>query len=659
MKSKTQEMQEEIKKPFIKKMIDGLLRHEELEREIHGKTMPKVLATAADSALYNLPSKNQSVKKYVDDFRNESPHVSQLASLFGDIVGSTAVGGAAVKGLSKIGKLKKILSGTKWTNTAARSAAYNAASEVADKTTHKTHQPVSEDVRNILTSGIGGYALGGLGHGLGLLIKPVVKTVAKVNPMTTGKQIKDDVGRELFQKLDKRTINHARHIVNNPIESKSLNLNTLLHRGNEETIGMIDDLYQRNPKVRTMIARETKKLTEGQMPHIRESIIRNSGLHSRPDVDTFVKNSKRKINAVTDSLYDKANKVGEIDVPERLKNAPRFKPAVDQAYKEMNLLDKGKPTYEEHSLRNLHVAKDYLHDDVKKFGASGDNRQKKFAEKTYHDLRDVLNEASPDYKKATSIYKKYFDIQRAAESGRDFKAQNIDEMIKNLEKMGGREKHAYKTGAVQSLLEKAEARSQNAKLAELGKDFTNSEIKRKLEKIIGEESLSNIVKDIDASNAAVKNFGGISQGSDTAKHMSNKAIFSNILNSLKGSSKGVINLIFGAAQHVKDDKAKREALLKMHLFMNPKKLLQYANVPTREGSNIIPTMIAIKNKDENATKRREDEENARWYAKQKEERAKKPLSEKSTAEMTREEINAKYDKKRDEIRRKYYPEFYR
>jgi hypothetical protein len=408
---------------------------------------------------------------------------------------------------------------------------------------------------------------------------------------------------------------------------------------------MIDDLHQKSTRVREMMKKESKRLSEGQMPHIRESIIKNSGLHSRPDVETYVKKSKKKIDDVTKSLYDRAFETGEIkNFPKRLELDPKFKPAVEKAYGNMHPLDKGKPTYEKFSVRNLHDTKDYIHDDVARFAKSGENKEKMVASKVYNELKDVLNEASPDYKKATSIYKKYFDIQRAAESGKEFKNQNIDDMIKNLGIMGGRERHAYKTGAVQSLLEKAEARSQNAKLAELGKDFTNPEIKRKLETIIGEEKLNNIVKDIDASNEAVENIRGITKGSDTAKHMSNKNLFKNTFGAAKGSVKGIINLIFGIGEKVKEDKAAREAALKMHLFMNPKKLLQYQNVPVKEVSNITPTLYGLQTGRGNE----KDRERAEEVAAATRRIAKAPtLDEKIAA------IHAEYAAKRAARRKKY------
>jgi hypothetical protein len=649
MKSRTEEMKKDLQKPLIKKLFDklvgGYLQHEEAERG-YAPHLGTAAAVAADSALFNAPSKIKPVKKFIEQEKKDAPELSQMASIFGDLAGSTVAGGAAVKGLSKVGKLKKILEGAKAGNTIARTAAYGLGTEVPEKIFHNNPKHhIMDDVGDVVRAGLGGALFGGLGHAAGFFLKPVAKSLGIKNPARSGKQIRDEIGSELFHSLDKRTVNHAKNIIENPIESKHLNLNNLLHRGNEESLAKIDSLYQENPRVRQILKREMKNLSEGQMPHIRDSIIENGGLFSRPDVKTYVKNSKKKISDVTKNLYDKANEVGEIkNLPERLELDPRFKSAVDKAYKNIHPLDVKKPTYEKHSMRNLHVAKDYIHDDIEKFARSGDNRDKMFATEVYNDLKNTLNKNSKDYEKATGIYKKYFDIRDAAEKGLDFKNQNIDEIMRKLTTMGGREKHAYKTGAIQSLLEKAEARSQNSKLAELGKDFTNPEIKRKLENILGEEKINSIIKDIEASNEAVRNISGISQGSKTATHMSNKNLFRNTFGAAKGSVKGIINLIFGAGDKIKEDKSAREAALKMRLYLNPKRLLTYENIPEKAGSNIIPIMYGKKNTTENRTKK--EEEAAR--AERRRNRPKRPTHAERVAA-----INAKYDKKRAEIRKKY------
>jgi hypothetical protein len=638
MKSKVEAFNRDIKNPFMKKFVDALLKpvDDMKTRERSNKVLQGV-ATAVDSALFNLPSKIKPVKNFIDEFKDSNPKLSRTAEIAGDIGGSLVAGGAAVKALTKVDKLKKILQGGKWYNTAAKAGVYNVAGEVPHQIFNDTHPDAPEEkAADIVRAGLGGMALGGLGHGAAFLIKPAVKSMGIKNPFRKPMQIRNEVGRELYDTFDKKTINHIKHIVDNPIESKNLNLNTLLHRGDESVQAMIDKLHQKSPSVREMIKKESAKLAEGQMPHIRESIIKNSGLYNRPDVTTYVKNSKRKIDSVTESLYDKAKKIGKIEVPEFLKNDPRFIPAVENAYKEMNLLQKGKSGYEKHSVRNLHRAKNFIGDDVSKFRNWGDKTKESLHQQTYNMLKDTLNKASPDYEKATNIYKKYFDIRNAAKKGLDFKDQNIEEIINDLGKMSGRERHAYKTGAVQSLLEKAESRSQNSKLTELGKDFTNAEIKRKLDKIIGESKLDKIVRDIEASNAAVKNIRDITGGSGTSKHESNKQFFSGIFAALRGSPKGVINTLAGAGEHVKEKKAFNEAALKMRLLLNPKKLLEFSKVPPKETGNLIPSLTGIYNTKGNSEKKEEK----RIVQKRIEERKKNPIKEKTYAE----EINDIYKK---------------
>jgi hypothetical protein len=410
---------------------------------------------------------------------------------------------------------------------------------------------------------------GAAAHGGGKLLGKGVKLLAYKDPVRSGKQLRDQIGTDLFNKLKKTDIAAAKEILADPIKSSHLNLNTLLHRGTEETKGIIDGLYQTSLKVRAIVKRKLKELSEGQMPHIRESIINSGGLKRRPDVNAYVERKARQIKKIVNPLYEKANEVGDIVVPEKLAGDQRFKSAVEKAYKHMNLLDRNKPSYEKHSVRNLHDAKEFIGDDIGKFARSGDNKEKMFASKTYDMLRDTLSEASPVYKKATELSKKYFDIQKAAKGGLEFKDQNLEEIVNKLKTMGKQEQHAYKTGAIQSLLEKAEARAHDVELAKLGKDFTNPEIQRKFEKIIGEGKLQEIVKDIEISNNAVKNISEI----------------------VRGSVRGGINLLTNIAEC--------EAAMKMRLLLNPKRLLEYSKVVPKEAGKISPKVYAIKNEADN------------------------------------------------------------
>jgi hypothetical protein len=598
MKSRTDKLVEDLNREDLLNMAkDGL--GEVWYDKAAGDFLFKTLANAADSALFNLPSKIKPVKKFLDNFKNEHPTAATISSIAGDLAGSSVAGGAAVKGLSKVGKLEKVLNGSKWTNTAAKTAAFGLGTEAPELVT-KGYD--SQTIPAMLRAAAGGYALGGIGHGLGKLIKPIMKSLGIKNPLSKEK-IREKVGQELYNELDQKSINKAREIINNPIESKNLNLNTLVHRSTEDSKSMADNLYQKSNRAREILEKKYKELAEGQMPFLREKIMETGGLNRLPDTKSFVDRKTRQIKKIVKPMYDKAYEVGDLDaqrkIPLRLRNDTRFEPAVEKAYSEMNLLDKQKPTYEKYSVRNLHDAKEYIGDDIGKFGASGDNKSKARVTETYNLFRDMLNEASPEYEKATGLAKKYFDIQKAAEGGLDFKNQSLEEIANKLKDFSQHERTAYKTAAVESLLKTAEKRSQNSTLAELGKDFTNAEIKRKLENIIGEENLNQLAKNIEVSNNAVNTLREITKGSGTAKHMSNQTFFRGILGSLKGQSKSITNLGIGAVEHIKEGKAKREAALKMRLLLNPKKLLEFGKLPPKEVGNIVPTLYGVKNKEGN------------------------------------------------------------
>jgi hypothetical protein len=652
MKNRTKRMTDDLNNPFMKKFVDALLNPvDDMKTRERSKKVLQGVATAADSALFNLPSKIKPVKNFIDEFRNSNPKLSRTAEIVGDLAGSSIAGGAAVKGLSKVGKLKKVLSGNKWTNTAAKSAAYGLGTEAPELVT-KGYD--SQTIPAMLRAAAGGYALGGIGHGLGVLIKPIAKSMGIRNPFRKPEKIRDKVGQELYNELDQKTINKAREIISNPIESKNLNLNTLVHRSTEDSKAMADNLYQKSSRAREILEKKYKELAEGQMPFLREKIMETGGLNRLPDTKSFVDRKTRQIKKIVKPMYDKSFEVGDLDaqrkIPLRLRNDTRFEPAVEKAYSEMNLLDKQKPTYEKYSVRNLHDAKEYIGDDIGKFGASGDNKAKARVTETYNLFRDMLNAASPEYEKATGIAKKYFDIQKAAEGGLDFKNQGIEEIAKKLKDFSQHERTAYKTAAVESLLKTAEKRSQNSQLAELGKDFTNAEIKRKLENIIGEENLNQLAKNIEVSNNAVNTLREITKGSGTAKHMSNQTFFRGILGSLKGQSKSITNLGIGAVEHIKEGKAKREAALKMRLLLNPKKLLEFGKLPPKEVGNIVPTLYGIKNKEGNKEAADERERRESIIA------ARKLIPKKSKEEIEAERFR-KYHEEQAALRKRIEEEY--
>jgi hypothetical protein len=560
-----------LSNPTIKEMVIARLKDQGDDFKTRLKKLSGAGATALDEAMFNLPSKHHAIKGIIEGYEKENPNKAKVAKAIGFVGGSIAPGAAGVKVLSKIGKLGKVLKGGGLGQAVSQGAVYGGAPQVVETVAKGKDDPMANGIAGAIEGATLGMAFGGAGK----VLSKTAKMFKGKSKFAQKREMVDRIGTDLFKSLAKEDIKAAKNIKANPIDSSYLKLNTLLHRGTPNTKAVIDALYQRSPKVRNIIERQRKALAEGQIPHIEETIIKTGGTGFRPDVEKFAELiTKRHQNTVA-PLYAKAEQIGEIRIPERLKGDPTFKSSVEKAFKQMNELDKGKKGFEKYSVRNLHQAKGYLYDEIEKLKKLGERTQERNATQAYDMVRDALNKVSPDYQEATNISKKYFDVQKAAKEGMSFKKKGLQETEDLLKNMGEHEKYAYKTGTIQSLLEKAEDRAKNAELGQFGKDITNPQVKQLLNKILGDKKADKLVKNIEVTNESVRNLGDIARGSQTAARESNKSLVLNAIGAAKGKERSIINLVDKTRGKLKGVKADREAKTQMNFLLNPERLLKY------------------------------------------------------------------------------------
>jgi hypothetical protein len=568
--------------PEIKKLV--VLQMKKDRDDLLGKG-----ATIADEMAFGFPSrKSQIVKEYIDKYKEENPHKALVAKGLGFLGSGIAPGAGGVKVLSLSNKLRRILKGGGIGQAILQGAVYGGAPAVIDAVGHGKGDTA-------VGSGVGGAVLGAgtglaLGKG-GAIIKRLANAIRGKSKIAQSRELVNQMGKDLYNSLSPRDIKVAKAIRREPIESADLNLNTMLHRGTENTKAIIDGLYQKSPKAREIIARESKKLAKGQMPHIEETIIKTLGAGKRPNTEEFVGLMKKQ--ADVNPLYEKAYKDGIVNIAERLKGDQTFKKAWKKAVSEINDVDKGRVGHEPTSVRVLDKTKRNLDDEIRKFISKGEEEGKRDATIAKNMLIESLDSHSPAYTKARARSGKYLKIGEAAQKGKGFKHKTVEETEDILKNMTDNEKYAYKLGTLESLLKQAEDRSTKSELGQYGKDITNPQVNRLLKKILGDKKTEKLSKSIEVTSDAIRTLGRIDRGSQTATHESNKRLVLNVLGAIRGKTRSLINLADTVTGNIRGVNAERAAKTQMNMLLKPERLLKYETKKVKRRGTISPKGVGI------------------------------------------------------------------
>jgi hypothetical protein len=579
---------EGLKNPMISQLVINKLKSDKEDLKSRGKNLIGAGSTIFDEALFNIPSKNGKIKGIIEEYKGRHPHRALVAKGLGFLGSGIAPGAGGVKVLSLSNKLRRLLKSGGIGQALSQGAVYGGAPAVIDAVAHGKGDTA-------VGSGVGGAVLGAgtglvLGKG-GAIIKRLANAIRGKSKIAQSRELVNQMGKDLYNSLSPRDIKVAKAIRGNPIESSDLNLNTLLHRGTENTKAIIDGLYQKSPKAREIIARESKKMAKGQMPHIEETIIKTLGAGKRPNTEEFVGLMKKQ--ADVNPLYEKAYKDGIVNISERLKGNQTFKKAWKKAVSEINDVDKGAVGHEPTSVRVLDKTKRNLDDEIRKFINKGEEEGKRDATIAKNMLIEHLDSHSPAYTKARATSGKYLKIGEAAQKGKGFKHKTVEETEDILKNMTDNEKYAYKLGTLENLLKQAEDRSTKSELGQYGKDITNPQVNRLLKKILGEKKTEKLSKSIDVTSDAIRTLGRIDRGSQTATHESNKMLVLNVLGAIRGKTRSLINLADTVTGNIRGVNAERAAKTQMNMLLKPERLLKYETKKVKRRGTISPKAVGI------------------------------------------------------------------
>jgi hypothetical protein len=561
----------------MKTQITELLKNPEIRRRVRQKVrdVQGTTLAAGNSMLSGLPSHNESFRQALKKYKKESPVTAQRAKIAGKILGEAGTafvpGGVAIKGLKTITKLRPILAGKGLGSHVLKGAIYGGASRGATSAINRSDETTANVGQGAIEGAVIGAGLGNAGR-VAKALKHMIKPQSK---FADARKVIENVGYDLARSMTKKDMMAAKKIVASPLNSKYLNLDTLLHRGNPHTDAIIDALYQKSPEVRGIIELQRKRLSAGQLPHIKEAIIKAGNLKGAPSTEKLVEAITRQQSKTAEPLYEKAFKQGKIVLPERSMKDPALTAAIKEVRAKLNKLDLGKKGYEDTSIRVLHDAKQNIDDQISALTIKGKRNASRKLSQLRNDLKEKLDEASPHYRKATELTKKYFDAADAAKAGLEFKTPTLEEMTISVDKMSPMERHAHKVGALETLSKEAEKIAQNTQLGQAGRKIDNAEILRKLEKIIGKDKAENLMKDVEITNEAARKLNTMTRGSETEKHVSNKGILLSALAASRGSARGIVNLGYRIAGKLQGKAGRHGNKTRINMLLNPKRLLKY------------------------------------------------------------------------------------
>jgi hypothetical protein len=478
-----------------------------------------------DEALFSLPSKNKGVREMLEGLEERNPTSSAL----GRAAGLFVPAGAALKGASMIPKLAKILRKGHLGASALRGSIAAGVPTAVES--------VVKDDQNAGAKSLGAAAQGAIVGGVldvganalkkAGVVSKIARALSKNKMKTKRAQVSerlDKTGRQLFSELNSADKAKLKNIVANPIKSDVLDVNNFIYRGTPNMQAHMDVLHMLSPKVRAVIKAKKDALSDKHLPFIEEAVIKAGGLSRRPDTAKLVEIAKKRADAATGPLYERAMKTpGAISLSRRTEGDPNFKRAISKQMAKLNTEDVGKAGFEKHSLRNLHGAKKQIGQMeavAKQRGRVEDERE---LGQSYNRLKEQLNKASPAYDEATRQYKqKYFDIKDAAQEGKQFRSEkSAEDIIKKLAKYGLGQKHAYKVGALDRLLDESKGLAQKSELGQIGRYIVNPENKKLLSKVLPQEKLAELTERVDTAKKGLERLNSISAGSKTAEHLVN------------------------------------------------------------------------------------------------------------------------------------------
>lgn len=554
------------------------------------KGLPGFMLTAINEGLYGLPGKNKFIKRKIDKYAKSNPYAALAGSVAGELGSGVLPGGLAVKGLARLGKLKKILKGTSVGSKALQGSIFGAGA--AGTSSAAKGDKVSDVALNTL-GGAGAGAVLGAGFNVGSkLLKGGGNAIANMikSKKSVGRKIIKKVAQDMMSEMSSKDLKKMNDIITNPIKSKTLNLNTLLHRGSEANKSLTDALYMRSNKARELIEQTAKRFEQNQRPFLEEAISEVKPVGKGRSAKKYVEIITKLHSREAAPLYKKAYAGEKVGVPERIKNEPLFQKALKEEKSKLNKLDLKKPEFSDEKIHLLDLVKRNLQQNAAKSKANQLAHDENQLKSVQHALTAHLKDKSPAYKNAVETAEKYFKVAKAVEKGAAFRKSDVQDIKSTLKLLSqnpdNRELIGYKLGAIDSLQDEVNQSAAKFLSANQGKSLQNWETKRRLAALLNPEKNAQLSKKVDAAREAYENIGEYVKGSKTAKHLANEKLNEKgtaavrAMKALMGNTRAIMGLTAKAINKIGQGNAEAKDKIMTKMLLRPK-LLKHLGTKTK------------------------------------------------------------------------------
>ena len=210
------------------------------------------------------------------------------------------------------------------------------------------------------------------------------------------------------------------------------------------------------------------------------------------------------------------------------------------------ITEEGVTTYAQPSVRHLDYMKQALDDKVNKLYRSGSGQEATKAKALRDNLRDVMDDAVPEYKVARSNYAGYAAAEDAAELGKKF-ILSPRTRKPNWNKMGDHEKEAFRVGVVDELRFKVMTSGDAADV--IKKIFGNKLARERLKSVFDPDDFATLEKRMLQEKAMFETHGKFGGSQTAVREMDvetagkTAGVLSDVLRATAGDLRGAASLV--------------------------------------------------------------------------------------------------------------------
>jgi len=208
--------------------------------------------------------------------------------------------------------------------------------------------------------------------------------------------------------------------------------------------------------------------------------------------------------------------------------------------------EEGITTYAKPTVRSLDYMKQALDDKVNKLYRGGSGQEASKAKALRDNLRDVMDDAIPEYKVARSNYAGYAAAEEAADLGKKF-IQSPRTRTPNWNKMGDHEKEAFRVGVVDELRFKVMTSPDGADV--IKKIFGNKLARERLKSVFEPDDFATLEKRMLQEKAMFETHGKFGGSQTAVREMDvgtagkTAGVMSDVLRATAGDLGGAASLV--------------------------------------------------------------------------------------------------------------------